>query len=178
MRSPCTKLKINRRRLLLGMSALATAASFAQSRGLAESSGPPSLTDPVSHFMFVSRVLVPHELDRSVGHRIHGAFSDVEEDFDNKIKELQDLIIKTSPVDVEHFMPTLTDIKQKNTAMKIISAWYSGVVNGKSKDHTIGFESSLMYKVTNDVMTIPSYAKSAPNGWNSTAVSLLNMPSF
>ncbi|CUW47958.1 sugar dehydrogenase complex small subunit [Novacetimonas hansenii] len=35
-----------------------------------------------------------------------------------------------------------------------------------------------MFKVTNDVMTIPSYAKSAPNAWDATAVPLLNMPSF
>ncbi|KPH85204.1 MULTISPECIES: sorbitol dehydrogenase family protein [Komagataeibacter] len=169
------ELKINRRHLLLGMSALATVASFAQSKGFAE---PLHQSDSVSRFMSVSKILVPHQLNPVVGHRIYVALNDVEENFDNTIHAIHNFIVKTASVDVEHLMPALTDEKLQNSALKIISAWYSGVVHGKSGDHVIAFEDALMYKVSSDVMTIPSYAKSAPNAWNATAVPLLNMPSF
>lgn len=161
--------------MLLGMSALATVASFVQSRGLAE---PSHQSDSVSRFMSVSKILVPHKLDPVVGHRIYTALNNVEENFDNTLHEIQDFIVKNAPIDVEHLMPALADMKLQNSAIKIIYAWYSGVVRGKTGDHVIAFEEALMYKVSNDVMTIPSYAKSAPSAWNATAVPLLNMPSF
>ncbi|QOF94499.1 sorbitol dehydrogenase family protein [Novacetimonas hansenii] len=172
------EFKINRRSLLLGMSALATAASFTQSPGLAASNGHIHEPDSIVQFMLVSKLLVPHELDPFVGHKIHNALSDAEEGFDNTVTALQDFIMKNAVVDVEHLMPALTDTILKNSALKIISAWYSGVVHGKSGDRVVAFEEALMFKVTNDVMTIPSYAKSAPNAWDATAVPLLNMPSF
>lgn len=173
-----TQFKINRRGLLLGMSALATAVSFAQSRSLAAATGQIRESDSVLQFMLVSKLLVPHELDPFVGHKIHNALSDAEESFDNTVTALQDFITKNSVVDVEHLIPALTDTALKNSALKIISAWYSGVVHGKSGDRVVAFEEALMFKVTNDVMTIPSYAKSAPNAWNATPVPLLNMPAF
>ncbi|WP_354858915.1 sorbitol dehydrogenase family protein [Acetobacter fabarum] len=178
MTSIYTTFKINRRGLLLGMSALATAASFVQSRGAAASAEQAHEPDGVLRFMLVSKLLVPHNLDPFVGHKIYNALSNAEEGFDNTVTALQDFIMKNAVVDVEHLMPALTDVALKNSALKIISAWYSGVVHGKSGDRVVAFEEALMFKVTNDVMTIPSYAKSAPNAWNATAVPLLNMPSF
>lgn len=172
------EFKINRRGLLLGMSALATAASFTQSPGLAASNGHIHEPDSIVQFMGISKLLVPHELDSFVGNKIYNALSDTEESFDNTVTELQDFIMKNDVVDVEHLIPALTDAALKNSALKIISAWYSGVVHGKSGDRVVAFEEALMFKVTNDVMTIPSYAKSAPNAWNANAVPLLNMPSF
>jgi hypothetical protein len=35
-----------------------------------------------------------------------------------------------------------------------------------------------MYQPTKDVMTIPSYAISAPNAWSAEAPPLSNMPEF
>lgn len=169
-----TGFKINRRSLLLAMSALV----FVQSRGVAASEEHAHEPDGVLQFMLVSKLLVPHDLDPFVGHKIHNALSDSEEGFDNTVTALHDFIMKNAVVDVEHLMPALTDAALKNSALKIISAWYSGVVHGKSGDRVVAFEEALMFKVTNDVMTIPSYAKSAPNAWNATAVPLLNMPSF
>lgn len=173
-----TEFTINRRGLLLGMSVLATAASVVQSRTLAAATGQMHEPDSVLQFMLLSKLLVPHELDPFVGHKIYNALSETEEGFDNTVTALQGFIKKNAVVDVEHLMPALTDVALKNSASKIISAWYSGVVHGKSGDRVVAFEEALMFKVTNDVMTIPSYAKSAPNAWNATAVSLLNMPAF
>jgi hypothetical protein len=39
-------------------------------------------------------------------------------------------------------------------------------------------ELAVMYQPTFDVMTIPSYAISGPNGWNADAPPLGNMPEF
>jgi hypothetical protein len=42
----------------------------------------------------------------------------------------------------------------------------------------IAYEYALMYRPTSDVMTIPSYAISGPNGWTADAPPLSNMPEF
>jgi hypothetical protein len=39
-------------------------------------------------------------------------------------------------------------------------------------------EFALMFQPTGDVMTIPSYAISGPNGWDSNAPPLTGMPTF
>jgi fructose 5-dehydrogenase small subunit len=40
------------------------------------------------------------------------------------------------------------------------------------------YELALMYQPTIDVMTIPTYAISGPNGWMSEAPALSDMPKF
>jgi hypothetical protein len=40
------------------------------------------------------------------------------------------------------------------------------------------YEFALLYQPTSDVMTIPSYAISGPNGWSAESPPLHDMPSF
>jgi hypothetical protein len=66
----------------------------------------------------------------------------------------------------------------RETALSIISAWYLGVVTDAPDAVGVALESALMYRPTSDVMTIPSYAVSGPNGWTADAPPLSNMPEF
>jgi hypothetical protein len=66
----------------------------------------------------------------------------------------------------------------KETALSIISAWYLGVVTDAPDAEVFAYEYALMYGPTSDVMTIPSYAIAAPNGWTDDAPPLSNMPEF
>ena len=79
---------------------------------------------------------------------------------------------------VEDFFPAVPEGPVKEAALAIISAWYLGVVIDESGAEVIAYEQALMYQPTRDVMTIPSYAKSGPNGWNAYAPPLSDMPSF
>jgi fructose 5-dehydrogenase small subunit len=79
---------------------------------------------------------------------------------------------------VEDFFPDLPEGRLKDTALAIISAWYTGVVVDEPGYKVFAFELALMYQPTRDVMTIPSYAISGPNGWNSSAPPLTDMPKF
>jgi hypothetical protein len=79
---------------------------------------------------------------------------------------------------VEDFFPGLPDGPLKETALAIISAWYLGVVTDAPDAEVFTYAYALMYQPTKDVMTIPSYAISAPNAWSAEAPPLSNMPEF
>jgi len=79
---------------------------------------------------------------------------------------------------VEDFFPDVPDGPLKQTALAIISAWYLGVVTDAPDAEVLAYEYALMYQPTSDVMTIPSYAISGPNGWTADAPPLSNMPEF
>ena len=75
-------------------------------------------------------------------------------------------------------MVALPDAALKNAAQGIIEAWYTGAVQGGSTISVISYEEALMFKVTSDVMTIPSYAISGPSGWTADAPPLSQLPIF
>ena len=67
---------------------------------------------------------------------------------------------------------------QRGAALKIISAWYLGVIDDAPGATVFANFDALMFKPTSDVMTIPSYAPAGPNHWNSLSPPLAAMPSF
>jgi hypothetical protein len=79
---------------------------------------------------------------------------------------------------VEDFFSDVPDGPLKETALSIVSAWYLGVVTDAPDAEVFAYEYALMYQPTRDVMTIPSYAISGPNGWSAEAPPLSNMPEF
>ena len=79
---------------------------------------------------------------------------------------------------VEDFFPDVPEGPLKETALSIISAWYLGVVSDAPDAEVFAYEYALMYQPTRDVMTIPSYAVSGPNGWTANAPPLGDMPEF
>ncbi len=78
---------------------------------------------------------------------------------------------------VEDFFPFASD-EAKASALRIISAWYLGVVEDAPGAKVIAYELALMFKPTSDVMTIPTYSISRPNGWGAAAPPLSAMPTF
>ena len=79
---------------------------------------------------------------------------------------------------VEDFFADVPDGPLKQTALSIISAWYLGVATDAPDAEVFAYEYALMYQPTRDVMTIPSYAISGPNGWTAEGPPLSNMPEF
>ena len=79
---------------------------------------------------------------------------------------------------VEDFYTDLPQGRIRDIALAIISAWYSGVIAETLGSEVYAYELALMYQPTSDVMTIPSYAISGPNGWNASAPPLTDMPDF
>jgi fructose 5-dehydrogenase small subunit len=133
---------------------------------------------PAPKFMEVSSLLIDHKLDGDVGARLAVAISSIHPGIEQDIDEILEIAHKNNAKIVEDFFPDLPEGRLKDTALAIISAWYTGVVVDAPGSTVFAFELALMYQPTRDVMTIPSYAISGPNGWNASAPPLSDMPEF
>jgi hypothetical protein len=131
-----------------------------------------------ARFMELSRLLVPHRLNEEVGKRMGAAIAALNPSLAQQIDGLLSIARAKNAGIVEDFFADVPDGPLKETALAIISAWYLGVVTDAPDAEVFAYEYALMYQPTRDVMTIPSYAISGPNGWTAEAPPLSNMPEF
>ena len=167
-----TAFTLSRRYVLVGglfvggTAALATVPAIAAPTPLSDQSA--------AQFMEMSLLLVPHRLNAEVGKRM-GALNPL---LPQQIDGLLSIARQKNARIVEDFFDDVPDGPLKETALAIISAWYLGVVTDAPDAEVFAYEYALMYQPTRDVMTIPSYAISGPNGWTAEAPPLSNMPEF
>ena len=167
-----TAFTLSRRYVLIGglfvggTAALATVPAIAAPTPLSDQSA--------AQFMEMSLLLVPHRLNAEVGKRM-GALNPL---LPQQIDGLLSIARQKNARIVEDFFDDVPDGPLKETALAIISAWYLGVVTDAPDAEVFAYEYALMYQPTRDVMTIPSYAISGPNGWSAEAPPLSNMPEF
>jgi fructose 5-dehydrogenase small subunit len=142
-------------------------------------SAPTSWSDQsAARFMEISLLLVPHRLNEEVGKRMGVAMAALNPSLSGQIDGLLSIAREKNARIVEDFFADVPDGPLKETALSIISAWYLGVVTDAPDAEVFAYEYALMYQPTRDVMTIPSYAISGPNGWTAEAPPLSNMPEF
>jgi fructose 5-dehydrogenase small subunit len=153
-----------------GTAALATLPAIAAPAPLSDQSA--------AQFMEVSLLLVPHRLNAEVGKRIGAAMAALNPLLAQQIDGLLSIARQKNARMVEDFFGDVPDGPLKETGLAIISAWYLGVVTDAPDAEVFAYEYALMYQPTRDVMTIPSYAISGPNGWSAEAPPLSNMPEF
>ena len=129
-------------------------------------------------FLEISALLIPHRLDRDVGLRLAAALRMKDPTFEARVTGLLQIAKKNNARIVEDFFPDVPDGSLKDAALLIVSAWYLGVIVDEPDAEVFAYELALMYQPTIDVMTIPTYAISGPNGWTSQAPPLGEMPRF
>ena len=165
-----------RRRILIGggvlLGGLAVAPTFPTAAAETATAAFPN------QFLELSSLLIPHRLDRDVGLRLAAALSAKDPAFAGHVTALLEIARKKQAAVVEDFFPDVPDGPLKEAALLIISAWYLGVIVDAPDAEVFAYELALMYQPTIDVMTIPTYAISGPNGWTSEAPPLSNMPKF
>jgi fructose 5-dehydrogenase small subunit len=171
-----TAFNLARREVLLGalfvggLGALAT---------LPPASAQASWSDEsAARFMEISSLLIPHHLNEAIGKRIGILMSALNPSLSDHVTALLAIAKAKNAKVVEDFFPDVPEGPLKETALSIISAWYLGVVSDAPDAEVFAYEYALMYQPTRDVMTIPSYAVSGPNGWTSNAPPLSDMPEF
>ena len=167
-----TAFTLSRRYVLVGGLFVGGTAALATLPAIA---APTPLSDQsAAQFMEISLLLVPHRLNAEVGKRM-GALNPL---LPQQIDGLLSIARQKNARIVEDFFGDVPDGLLKETALAIISAWYLGVVTDAPDAEVFAYEYALMYQPTRDVMTIPSYAISGPNGWSAEAPPLSNMPEF
>jgi hypothetical protein len=170
------QFSLTRRTLVIG-GVLLTGGLAATPRLLAQSGGL-AAPDAAPKFMELSSLLIDHHLDAEIGARLAVAMKRLNPLIEQQIDGILAIARKKNAKIVEDFFSDLPEGELKETALAIISAWYMGVVTDAPDAEVIAYELALMYQPTRDVMTIPSYAISGPNGWNAEAPPLSDMPSF
>jgi hypothetical protein len=156
--------------LVGGLAALSTLPAIAASASWSDESS--------ARFIEISSLLIPHRLNEEIGKRIGAAMSALNPSLSEHVTELLAVARKKNARIVEDFFPDVPQGPLKETALSIISAWYLGVATDAPDAEVFAFEYALMYGPTRDVMTIPSYAVSGPNGWTADAPPLSAMPEF
>jgi fructose 5-dehydrogenase small subunit len=131
-----------------------------------------------ARFMEISSLLIQHRLNQDIGRRMGAAMGALNSQLSDQVTELLTIAKNKNAKIVEDFFPDIPEGPLKETALAIISAWYLGVLTDAADAEVFAFENALMYQPTRDVMTIPSYAISGPNGWSADAPPLENMPDF
>jgi hypothetical protein len=137
----------------------------------------PSVATNDDRFMALSRLLIPHSLDPEIGRRIAAGLKTDRPPLSDHVDALLKLAHDRRATVVEDFFPFASE-DEKASALRIISAWYLGVVDDAPGAKIIAYELALMFKPTSDVMTIPTYSISRPNGWGPDAPALSAMPTF
>jgi hypothetical protein len=131
-----------------------------------------------TQFLEISALLIPHRLDRDVGLRLAAALRMKDPKFEAQVTGLLQIARGKNAKIVEDFFSDVPAGPLKDAALLIVSAWYLGVIVDAPDAEVFAYELALMYQPTSDVMTIPTYAISGPNGWTSQAPPLGDMPIF
>jgi hypothetical protein len=171
-----TMFSLNRRVILVG--GLSLVGGLAVLAPISAVSAPAGLDEFSTRFMELSSLLIPHRLNDAIGVRIGAAMSALNASLSQQVTELLAIAKKKNARIVEDFFPDVPEGPLKEAALAIISAWYLGVVTDAPDAEVFAYEFALMYGPTSDVMTIPSYAISGPNGWPADAPPLSDMPEF
>ena len=115
-------------------------------------------------FMQVSRLVSKEPLDPVTGSALYQALRQSDQAFDAHLNELARQIAAAPGIAIEALAEKLDDNKQaglRDTLSKVVSAWYLGVVGFR----TYAYESALMFRVTDDVLSPPSYVRRGPLYW-------------
>jgi fructose 5-dehydrogenase small subunit len=179
IRDDCpTVFALDRREILAGGLALVGGLGLATPTASSAAEDTAWSGESSARFMQLSSLLIPHRLNEGVGRRIGAAMSALNPSLAEQVTELLAIARKKNARIVEDFFPDLPEGPLKETALAIISAWYLGVVTDAPDAEVFTYAHALMYQPTKDVMTIPSYAISAPNAWSAEAPPLSDMPEF
>lgn len=129
-------------------------------------------------FMRVSNLLIDHELDRDVGARIVVHASAARGDIEERLRRIETVAASKNAKVVEDFFDDLNE-SEKELALWMILAWYSGSSSSKGDAEVFTYEKALTFKTTSDVVGIPSYGLTGPNLWDRIpSADLIDMPKF
>ncbi|MHA6830662.1 sugar dehydrogenase complex small subunit [Ralstonia pseudosolanacearum] len=139
---------LTRRRWLQGALAAATAglAGSATLYAVAQAPG-----EPLDAFMGLSQALTARPaLDRAVGARLLAALQQASAGFAAQFRPLAQALAAGT-----------VSGPQQETALRILQAWYTGVVDGT----VVTYEQALMYGVVSDILVIRTYCPNRPGFW-------------
>jgi len=170
------EFQLSRRKVLLGGAWLAAATLLNLPDAIR--SMPAEGTAYGKKFMELSRLLINHSLSDDIGLRLAAAMHRMYPGLPAATDRLLAIAHGKKARVVEDFFEVIPEGGLRGATHSIIAAWYMGVIVDVPEAEVFAYEEALMFKPTIDVMTIPTYAISGPNGWGPEAPPLADMPKF
>lgn len=127
---------------------------------------------PLEAFLALSRAVTGHaQLDAGMGDRFHAALT-----ADGGLAAQRDLYlaVETAAGDETAMMRALTGARLE-AAKLLLRGWYLGQIPTASGETLIGYEQTLMARVTGDFIPLRSYCGGVPGYW-STPPELDDLP--
>ncbi len=168
-------MNLSRRQLLGTLLVSGGCAAFAGLPAWALSAESPA---PYTRFMRLSTLLINHQLSAAVGMRIADAALSKYAQLTDMMNRIIAIAEQRQASTVEDFFADIPEGELRELAYWVIFAWYSGVSSPAADAQLFTFEEALTFKTTADVVAIPSYGLSAPNGWSQVTVPLSPLPRF
>ncbi|MBC8718270.1 sugar dehydrogenase complex small subunit [Ochrobactrum sp. Marseille-Q0166] len=125
-----------------------------------------SATDETQQdFMQLSTFLTGHDLDPVLGSRYFAALQKRNRDLVAQMNVLSAAIKENNVANMDAFLeqPSV-DPKLMETATKIVSAWYLGIVGEPEDAELIACGEALIYRPTRNILGIPTYGP-GPDAW-------------
>ncbi|WP_251975757.1 sorbitol dehydrogenase family protein [Salinicola avicenniae] len=167
---------VSRRQLLIGGASLLGSFTFA---------GPTlawakDFEDTPLHqrFMRLSQLLVNHRLNEGVGLRIAAFAAQKHADLSGMIGQIVEIAEQRDATEVEQFFDAIPEGELRDLAYWVIAAWYSGASSAAADAEPFTYEHALTYQTTLDIVPIPSFGLSGPNGWSRPPAPLMPVPRF
>ena len=146
---------LSRRRLLQGIGVLSLGA-LCNSIFPARAYAAEQMAD--KGFLSVSQFLVSRPVGPILGQRYFEALIRHDAQFAQKLTSLQTLLQQHKFAHVDDFLAAFgADNADWQTAKRIISAWYTGVVGDGSDLELIAYADAMMYLPTRDILVVPTY---------------------
>ncbi|WP_353476345.1 sugar dehydrogenase complex small subunit (plasmid) [Salipiger sp. H15] len=129
-------------------------------------------------FLSASQLLVNHHLDPAVGARIARFASATYPDLEQMLDAIIDTAAARDAREVEQFFEDLPEGPLRDFAYWVIQTWYTGSSSFERGATLFTYEEALLYQPTLDMVAIPSFGFSAPNGWGNDLYPLTDLPRF
>ncbi len=115
-------------------------------------------------FVAVSQALTGHrDLDAGIGARLFSALSGADRGFAARAAELAKRIRPGQTP--QQLLAAADEANLRDTALAIVTAWYTGTVGHGTKAVMVTYANALMYGTVGDGMSPPTYCANGPLWW-------------
>jgi len=122
---------------------------------------PPATPVDAQQFLAVSKALTGHDdLNPQTARRILQAMRDDNAAFADKAAALA--VLAKGTLAPNAYLEAATPLGLRDTALAIVSAWYTGTVGSGPRARLIAYKEALMYWPVRDGLTVPTYCSNGP----------------
>jgi|SRR5665213_1570369 len=160
----------SRRRVLaysllpIACAALGRSIALGDARAQSPTDRIPELSQADSYFLALSRAITGHsDLNPTTAMRLSAAFARVQPAQLAQLHNVQTFMHDGQ--DAAALLQAAETAGLGTATLALVTAWYTGTVDGDSKTEVVSYTEALMYQSVRDAMAAPTYCLGGPAWW-------------